>query len=142
MKRNGVPLHFKILIGLFLGFALGLTLQAILGANNPDLKAWVDNLAKPVGKIFLNMIFMIVVPLLFSALVLGVAEIGDARKVGRVGLYSLLMTVLLSGTAVGIGLLAVNTVRPGDGITQEQRDRLMATYGNAADAEKKVDDAK
>ena len=139
--RRGVPLHIKIIIGLALGFALGWILQGQLGAKDPNLTWWVDNVARPIGKIFLNMIFMVVIPLLFSALVLGVAEIGDARKVGRVGLLSLLLTVVLSGIAVAIGLFAVNTVRPGEGIDPAQKDRLIASYSNKADLEKKVADS-
>lgn len=140
--RRGVPLHLKILLGLVLGFIAGWIMQNQLGAKDPQLKQIVDDYASPIGQVFLNMIFMVVVPLLFSALVLGVASIGDARKVGRVGGLSLLMTVLLSGLAVGIGLLAVNTVRPGDGIGVEQRQELMDRYGNKEDAAKKVDQAK
>lgn len=136
-----MPLHVKIIIGLALGFALGWILQGQVGAKDPTLSWWVDNVARPIGKIFLNMIFMVVIPLLFSALVLGVAEIGDARKVGRVGLLSLLLTVVLSGIAVAIGLFAVNTVRPGDGIDPAQQERLIASYANKADIEKKVADS-
>ncbi|HRK20834.1 MAG TPA: dicarboxylate/amino acid:cation symporter [Fimbriimonadaceae bacterium] len=143
--RRGMPLHVKILIGLVLGFATGWILQSQWGAKDENLKNLADNYAGPIGQIFLNMIFMVVVPLLFSALVLGVSSIGDARKVGRVGGLSLLMTLLLSGIAVIIGLLAVNTVRPGDGISKEQQTELMSRYGNAtaaADAVKKAEESK
>lgn len=139
--RRRMPLHTKILIGLILGAAVGIIAQKQLGVDHAGLKDAVDNYARPVGKIFLNMIFMIVVPLLFSALVLGVAEIGDARKVGKVGILALLMTIVLSGTAVGIGLTAVNLVRPGDGISSEQRGRLMERYGRVEDAKKNVENA-
>jgi DAACS family dicarboxylate/amino acid:cation (Na+ or H+) symporter len=143
--RRGVPLHTKILIGLVLGFIAGWLMQRQLGPKSSELSFWVDNYATPVGQIFLNMIFMIVVPLLFSALVLGVASIGDARKVGRVGGLSLLMTVLLSGIAVAVGLIAVNAVRPGDGISDVQRLELMERYGNkdeAANLVKKTEERK
>jgi DAACS family dicarboxylate/amino acid:cation (Na+ or H+) symporter len=140
--RRGLPLHTKILTGLVLGAVAGIIAQKTLGADNEGLKTAVEAYARPVGKIFLNMIFMIVVPLLFSALVLGVAEIGDARKVGKVGVLALVMTLLLSGIAVGIGILSVNMVRPGDGITAEQRTNLMSRYGKAADAQKSVEKAK
>ncbi len=128
--RRGMPLHTKILLGLVLGGAAGVAAQAALGLEHEGLNYAVTNFAKPIGKVFMNILFMIVVPLLFSALVIGVTEIGDARKVGRVGMLTLLMTVLLSGTAVGIGLLAVNAVRPGEGIDTAQRERLMSLYGD------------
>ncbi len=141
-SRPGMPLHVKSFIGLALGAIAGIVCQSALGLDDPNVKWFAENIARPVGKIFLNMIFMIVVPLLFSALVLGVSQIGDARKVGRVGALALLMTVILSGIAVGIGLTAVNLVKPGEGITVEQRDRLMQQYGDPADAAKKAEKAK
>jgi len=131
-ERRGMPLHTKVLIGLAVGLVAGILCQAAYGADNEVVQSIVKNYAYPVGQVFLRMIFMIVVPLLFAALVLGVMEIGDARKVGRVGVRALILTVLLSSIAVGIGLLAVNTVRPGDGIPEERREQLMATYGSEA----------
>lgn len=137
-SQKGMPLHTKIFIGLFLGAICGFGLQAAGMADDPTVKGFADNLAKPVGNIFLNMIFMIVVPLLFSALVLGVAEIGEARKIGKVGLYSLGMTILLSGIAVVVGLTAVNLVQPGAGVTPEEREKIIASYESKSDTEKNV----
>lgn len=139
-ERRRMPLHTKIFIGLLLGAIAGGVSQALMGPDDPRLKFFRETFAQPVGTIFLNMIFMVVLPLLFSALVLGVAEIGDARKLGRVGARALLMTVILSGIAVVLGLAAVNLVKPGDGISTADRERLMASY-QTADATKKVADA-
>lgn len=136
--RRPTPLHTKIFIGLVLGALAGGIAQATLGLDSSLLEGFVKNVARPAGTIFMNLIFMIVVPLLFSALVMGVAEIGEARKVGRVGLRALGMTVLLSGLAVAIGLLAVNAVRPGEGISPAERERLTAAYGNQEEAAKNV----
>lgn len=141
MSARKMPLHTRILIGLVLGAVVGLACQQALGTDNADLRWWVDNVAKPVGQVFLRMIFMIVVPLLVSALILGVADIGDAKKVGRVGVRALAMTVLLSGIAVAIGLTAVNMVKPGIGLDQVQKDRLFELYADKADAQKKVEQA-
>jgi len=133
-----MPLHSRILIALVLGGLLGLILQATLpgGAKNEQLKWVVDTIATPVGNIFLTMIFMIVVPLLFSALCLGIAEIGDVAKVGRIGIRALLMTILLSGIAVILGLIAVNLVKPGVGIPEEKRSAMVASI-NKEEATKK-----
>jgi DAACS family dicarboxylate/amino acid:cation (Na+ or H+) symporter len=136
-----MPLHTRIFLGLLLGAVAGGIAQAVLGAGDPGLQAFVKNVAQPVGQVFLRLIFMIVVPLLFSALALGVSEIGDAKKVGRVGVRALAMTVLLSGLAVGLGLLVVNVVQPGVGIDPERRENLMAVYGDATTAAKRVEDA-
>ncbi len=126
--RRKTPLHTKVFIGLVLGAVLGGLCQVLLadGSKNAGLK-WVnDTLMTPVGNVFLTMIFMIVVPLLFSALVLGVAEIGTAAKVGRIGIRALVLTVVLSSIAVGIGVAGVNLVRPGDGLSPESRQELLA----------------
>lgn len=88
--------------------------QKYLTPDDPRLQFFLSYIAKPAGTLFMNMIFMVVVPLLFAALVLGVAEIGDARKVGRVGVRALGFTVLLSGLAVVLGLTLVNVFKPGN----------------------------
>jgi len=137
-----MPLHTKILIGLALGAIVGGAAQATLGASNEQLKWFVETIATPAGNIFLYLLFMVVVPLLFSALLLGVGELGDAAKVGKVGIYSLLMTVVLSGTAVALGLTAVNLVQPGKVISAEQREKLVAQYSSEDKAKTFIEAAK
>jgi DAACS family dicarboxylate/amino acid:cation (Na+ or H+) symporter len=137
-KRPPIALHTKILLGLIAGALAGGIAQAVLGIQDPNLVWFLENVAKPVGSVFLYLIFMIVVPLLFSALVLGVGELGDATKVGRIGLLSLIMTLLLSGTAVLIGVGAVNLVRPGDHISQDQKQALIQQFSNKAEGEKSL----
>lgn len=136
-QRKPLPLHTKIFLGLILGAIFGLSAQALSNGANPSLdrdqlKTFVDGFANPVGSIFLYLIFMIVLPLLFSALVLGVAEIGQAKSFGRVGLKSLAMTIVLSGIAVVLGLAAVNIVKPGLHMSAEKRPDLIARYRNEA----------
>ena len=74
---------------------------------------------------FLKLLFMLVIPLLFSALVVGVAEMGDLKSLGRAGIKTLLLTIVVSGIAVVIGLGMVNLFRPGDGVA-DGGDRLFA----------------
>jgi DAACS family dicarboxylate/amino acid:cation (Na+ or H+) symporter len=136
--KRRMPLHTRVSIGLVAGAVCGLTAQAVVagGAKNEQLKWLNDNVMQNIGAAFLAMIFMIVVPLLFSALVLGIAEIGEVAKVGRLGIRALALTVLLSGTAVGIGLAGVNIVRPGELISVEKRAELRASV-NPEEAAKK-----
>ncbi len=75
---------------------------------------------------------MLVVPLIFSALVLGVAGLGDLRRLGRVGLKTLAYTVCVSAIAVLLGVLLVNLLRPGDGVSPEARARLLAGAASGA----------
>ena len=130
-KGKGMALHNKILIGLGLGAVLGV-IANFVAEGNPAFKDFVTMLNEKVmtlvGDSFLAMIFMIVVPLLLSALVLGISDIGDVAKVGRIGIRALVMTVLFSGIAVVIALVLVNLVKPGNVISPEQRTALYGEY--------------
>ncbi len=122
--KSRLALHWQILIGLAAGAAAGLAARELWG-EDPGLARFARNVAEPVGQIFLRLIFMIVIPLVFSALVLGVAGIGDVRRLGRIGLRTLVFTVLLSGASVVLGLAAANAVRPGAGLPEERRQELL-----------------
>jgi DAACS family dicarboxylate/amino acid:cation (Na+ or H+) symporter len=126
MERTpSLPLYTKIFIGLAVGLVLGLLCNLALPGD--ERVRWVvDNVAQPIGQVFLRSIFMIVIPLIFTAIVLGVADLGDVRRLGRIGLKTLLFTVLITGVSVFIGLGLVNTVRPGVGIPEENRQALLA----------------
>ena len=119
-----LPLHTRILIGGLLGAAAGVAAHYLFGADNPSLQGFVRYVTGPIGQIFLRLLFMLVVPLIFSALVLGVAGIGDPRSLGRIGVKTLLYTVLVSAIAVLIGITLVNVLRPGEGISPELKARL------------------
>lgn len=126
-----MALHNKILLGLGLGAVFGV-IANVMATNNDRtaelVKTLNDRVMTLVGDSFLAMIFMIVVPLLFSALVLGISELGDVAKVGRIGVRSLLMTVLFSGIAVVIALALVNIVQPGKAISESKRTELQQEY--------------
>jgi Na+/H+-dicarboxylate symporter len=113
---------------MFLGFLLGTTsgiLAHLLLQDTPLLDAILKYVAQPVGQVFLRLLFMLVLPLLFSALVLGVAGLGDLRRLGRVGLKTLAYTVGVSGIAVFLGVFLVNVLHPGTGLSAELRARLL-----------------
>lgn len=122
-----MKLHVKIVLGLVLGALLGLA--ANIWAGDSAWVRWVDtNVAGPVGQIFLRFLLMTVVPLVFTSIVLGVAQIGDVRKVGRVGARSLgyfLISTVISAT---IGIMLVNLIRPGVGVPVAVREQLLETY--------------
>jgi DAACS family dicarboxylate/amino acid:cation (Na+ or H+) symporter len=127
--RSGMPLHLKMLVGFVVGIGAGLLVHVLAPGA-----AWVDLLTtyvtQPVGQIFLNLLFMLVIPLLFSALVMGVAEMGDIRSLGRVGWRLLIYTIVVSTIAVVIGLVLVNVLRPGDGVDPALAQQLL-TQGSA-----------
>src|SRR5690606_39166774 len=78
------------------------------------------------SRLFLNLIFMLIVPLLFSALVMGIADMGDIRALGRIGWKTLAYTILLSGVAVLLGLVLVNLLEPGAGVDPALAQQLLA----------------
>lgn len=119
-----MKLHSKILLGLLIGLIFGLSCN--LFVTDKDLLKWiVENISYPIGQIFIRMIFMIVIPLIFTAIVLGLADFRDIHKIGVVGLKTLLFTIVITTVSVIIGLVIVNLVQPGTGISPESRTELM-----------------
>jgi len=124
-------LQWRILIGFLAGTIAGLAAYTL----SPGA-AWIEWLVTyvtgPVGQIFLRLLFMLVIPLLFSALVVGIAEMGEVRQLRNVGLRTLVYTVSVSAIAVVISLAAVNLLRPGDGVDPAAARELLAKGGEGA----------
>ncbi len=133
------PLHTKILIGLIVGAGAGGTLNAVLGGDSPRLNIAIDHIADPVGQLFLRLLLLLVIPLVFSSLTLGVAGLGDLRRIGRIGVKSLVYTVVVSGISVLIGLTLANTIKPGKRISPEVSQKLAERY--SGEAAKRVESA-
>ena len=119
--------HTKILVGLVVGVGVGLVAHGT-SKNAPWIDFVVRNIANPIGQLFLRLIFMVVVPLVFTSLVLGVLELGDIRRIGRVGLRTLGYTLVASGISVAIGVGLVNLVNPGRGVDPGVRAELSSTF--------------
>ena len=124
--RRGLPLHIKVMIGFVLGAAIGLLINENGLQGTEAVRLVSTYLTGPFGTIFLNLLFMLVVPLMFSALVLGVAELGDIASLGRLGWKTLTYTAVVTGVAVGLGLLAVNFIQPGLHMDPALVNRAMA----------------
>ena len=139
-KPKGPALHTRILIGLLVGVVAGVFVNYVFGGSHPRVVWVVDNITGPIGQLFLRLLLMIVVPLVFSSLVVGVAGIGDIRKLGRVGLKSFAYCFVLSAISVVIGLTLANTIRPGERIDPATKAALEERY--SSDATKQVDAAK
>jgi Na+/H+-dicarboxylate symporter len=102
-------LSTKILIALGLGIIAGLE----LGADGVDLaKTWIA----PFGTIFMNMIKMIIVPLVFSSLVIGVCSLGDVKKIGRIGAKTMAYYLGTTAFAIVLGLILAIIIQPGAGV--------------------------
>jgi len=130
-RRAPRPLHRQILYGMAAGAVIGLAVNAIWGPTEP-IQTFVRTISQPAGRVFLRLIFMVVIPLIFSALVLGVAELGDLGRLGRIGLKTLAFTLALSSISVMVGVGLVNLARPGVGFSEAERATLMEVLGKSA----------
>lgn len=132
-KSAALSLQWQMLAGFMTGLILGL----IVYMAAPDAR-WVDSVTTyvtgPIGQVFLRLLFMLVIPLLVSALIVGIAEMGELRSLRRVGLRTLIYTMIVSGIAVVLSLLLVNLLRPGAGVDPAQAQALLADAGQGAKA--------
>jgi proton glutamate symport protein len=112
MKKAKLSLAWQILIGLVLGIAIG----ALLNHFSAEKAWWISNVLQPAGDIFIRLIKMIVIPIVISSLVVGIAGVGDAKKLGRIGLKTILYFEVVTTIAILVGLVLANVVHPGTGI--------------------------
>ena len=119
-RLKKIKLHTKIFIGLILGVVVGL----VFGE-----KALI---IEPVGTIFLRLITMIVVPLVLVSLMLGTASLGDIRKLGRIGIKTIVYFMITTMIAISIGLFLANIVKPGTGLNEEVKAELYKSYESKA----------
>ncbi|MFH6769163.1 dicarboxylate/amino acid:cation symporter [Gaetbulibacter aquiaggeris] len=113
MKK--LALHWKILIGMVLGIIWAL-LSSSLGWSAFTID-WID----PFGTIFINLLKLIAVPLVLFSIISGVANIGDPASLGRMGGKTLLIYLITTVLAISLGLLLVNTIKPGKLIDEQSR---------------------
>src|SRR5690606_7680957 len=126
-----MPLHTRMLIGFIVGLGAGIAANLLVGEA-----AWLDAViryvADPIGQVFLRLLFMLVIPLVFSALVLGVVELGDPQSLGRIGGRTLIWILVVTTAAVTIGMVIVNLFQPGAGIPEDVAATLLASGSERA----------
>lgn len=98
----------KILLGLILGIIVGL----LPGSASGFISTWIT----PLGIVFLNLIKMIIVPLVFTSLIVGASSVGDVKRLGRMGGKTILYYLLTTAFAVTLGLVLANLINPGEGL--------------------------
>ena len=135
MKK--IALHWKILIGMLLGLLFGFLMDYF--QQNQLVVDWV----KPFGTIFINLLKMIAVPLIIVSLISGLADLKDISKLSKLGGRTIRMYLFTTVTAVTIGLLLANFVKPGNYINDESRKSLLESFaGDAALKINLADEAK
>ncbi|MBK4998458.1 glutamate/aspartate:proton symporter GltP [Pseudomonas sp. S31] len=112
MKKAKLSLAWQIVIGLVLGVAVG----ALLNHFSAEKAWWIGNVLQPAGDIFIRLIKMIVVPIVITSLIVGIAGVGDAKKLGSIGLKTILYFEVVTTIAIVVGLVLANLFHPGAGI--------------------------
>ena len=135
MKNKKIALHWQILIGMAAGILFALFLSNFSwGAG--FIKDWI----KPFGTIFINSLKLIAVPLILASLIKGVSDLGDITKLSKMGTRTVFTFILTTFVAVSIGLILVNLIKPGEGISEETRGNLLSSY--AQEVSGRIDMAK
>ena len=119
-----IALHWQIIIGLILGLVYGI-ISTKLGWG-----IFTFNWIAPFGVIFINLLKLIAVPLVLSSLISGVASLSDMNKLSRIGGKTIAIYIFTTAVAVSIGLISVNTLRPGDKIPSDMKIKLQSQYNN------------
>ena len=133
---KNLALHWKILIGMVVGILFGLGMTAIDGGAS-----FVDRWINPFGTIFVKLLKLIAVPLIIASLVKGISDLKDISKFKNIGLRTISIYVVTTVVAISIGLLLVNTLKPGDGISEDTIKQLTDTYANSGGVQDKIAEA-
>jgi len=133
---KNMALHWKILIGMVTGILFGLGMITIDGGA-----IFVSNWINPFGNIFVKLLKLIAVPLIIASLVKGISDLKDISKFKNIGLKTIAIYIGTTVIAITIGLLLVNLVKPGDGISEETINKLTDTYANSGGVQSKLQEA-
>lgn len=131
MKK--LPLHTRILIGMGIGLIIGSLGIAF------KLSGFITDWIKPFGTIFINLLKLIAIPLILASLISGVSNLRDISKLSRIGGKTLALYLITTVLAITIGLVFVNTIKPGNFLSKEKQLELSQRY--ASDANLRVTDA-
>ena len=129
MKLLKLQLYTKVLIGLLVGVIFGVL------ANQWGFSVFVFSYIKPIGSAFIKLISMVVVPLVFASLLVGTASLNDIRKLGRIGAKTVTYYLCTTIIAISIGLHLANTLKPGEGLSEEKRTQLTESVSEKKGAQ-------
>jgi Na+/H+-dicarboxylate symporter len=135
-KMKKLELHWKILIGMVLGILFGLAMTSLDGGST-----FVFNWINPFGSIFIKLLKLIAIPLIIASLVKGISDLKDISKFKNIGLKTIAIYIGTTVIAITIGLLLVNIVKPGEGISEETITKLTDTYANSGGVQSKIAEA-
>lgn len=130
MKK--IPLHWSIMLGMILGVLVGGIFTQF--ESGPQL---ISHWVKPFGTIFINALKLIAMPLILASLIKGVSDLKDISKLSLMGGRTIGIYIITTVSAVMIGLIMVNTIKPGNSISEKTRRELVVAYQSDA-AEKQA----
>ena len=131
MKK--IELHWKIIIGMILGLIFGFILIQFEGGNE-----FSNNWVKPIGTIFIKLLKLIAIPLILASLIKGISDLKDISKFKLIGFRTILVYVFTTVTAITLGLILVNLIEPGNGISNETVSKLTSTYADNSGVQEKL----
>lgn len=131
-----LELHWKILIGMVLGVAFGFAMTQVTGG-----KDFVTDWIQPLGTIFVKLLKLIAIPLILASLIKGISDLKDISKFKNIGLRTIGIYMGTTVVAIVMGLLLVNILQPGDGISTETIDKLTNTYASDSGVTSKLEEA-
>ncbi len=135
MAETNRPLSNRILIGLVVGVIAGVATLAV-GKVSPEFLAFMrkvsTNVLDPFGQIFLRMLFFVVIPLVFASLATGVVQLGRLDRLGPLAGRTFTLFFLNMAIGVGLGLIMMNVLQPGNHLDAATKTRLLAEFGGAA----------
>ncbi|MGB0880381.1 MAG: dicarboxylate/amino acid:cation symporter [Polaribacter sp.] len=131
MKK--LALHWKIIIGMVLGILFGFIMNSVSGG-----RIFVADWIAPFGKIFINLLKLIAVPLILASLIKGISDLKDISKIKTMGFRTIIIYVGTTLIAIIIGLSIVNIVQPGTGMSKETIEKIKVKYENDAGVKDKL----
>ena len=123
-KKKSLPLHWQIIIGLVLGLLYSLI--ATLNGWTEFTADWIT----PFGKIFINALKLIAVPLVLVSLIVGISSMNNIGTLGKMGGKSISLYLITTVIAISVGLGLVNLIQPGKFIKSDTRVRLVEKYSD------------
>lgn len=132
---KSLALHWKILIGMLAGVTFGFIMLQVGGAD--FVASWI----KPLGTIFVKLLKLIAVPLILASLIKGISDLKDISKFASIGLKTIIIYVCTTIIAISIGLILVNFLNPGDGVSPETISKLTETYADNSSVQGKIAEA-
>ncbi|MAU30803.1 MAG: dicarboxylate/amino acid:cation symporter [Flavobacteriaceae bacterium] len=134
MSLKNLQLHWKIILGMFLGVLFGFLMSNFDQTGKDIISDWI----KPFGTIFINALKLIAIPLILASLIKGISDLKDISKLSKMGGITIATYLITTVIAVSVGLAIVNVVKPGNSISDQTRIELLNAYEGDADKKREA----